>query len=74
MTDTNATFSVSAKPVKRSFYDRAGKRLLDIGVSCLSLPIVVPVVSLLWVLVRLDGGQGSSGMIGLAGIVAFSAA
>ena len=58
MNDTNATFPVSAKPVKGSFYDRAGKRLLDVGVSCLSLPIVVPVVSLLWVLVRLDGGQG----------------
>nr|WP_156883088.1 sugar transferase [Rhodovulum sp. P5] len=40
------------------FYVRYGKRIFDITLAILSLPVLLPVIALLWVLVRLDGGPG----------------
>ncbi len=40
------------------FYLRIGKRALDLALATALLPVVAPVIALLWVLVRLDGGAG----------------
>jgi exopolysaccharide production protein ExoY len=42
-------------------YVRHGKRALDLILAVLMLPIVVPVILLLWLIVRLQGGPGFFG-------------
>ena len=44
-----------ADPSREGFYRRSGKRLLDISIVLLSLPIVVPVMAILMLLVARDG-------------------
>ncbi|WP_417585446.1 sugar transferase [Pelagibacterium sp.] len=44
-----------------SFYVRVGKRGFDIMFSILLLPVIVPVIFVLWGIVRLDGGSGFFG-------------
>ena len=44
-----------------SFYRRHGKRFLDVGLVLLALPLVVPLVGILWLIARLDGGPGFYG-------------
>lgn len=39
-------------------YSTLGKRLLDLAIALLLLPILVPLICLLWLLVRLQGGSG----------------
>lgn len=39
-------------------YARHGKRVLDLGLALGLLPFVAPVILLLWLVVRLDGGPG----------------
>lgn len=47
---------------KRSgFYGRAGKRLFDLGLALLLLPVLAPVILVLCGVVRLDGGPGFFG-------------
>ncbi|MBE9637055.1 sugar transferase [Salipiger mangrovisoli] len=42
-------------------YDRAPKRLLDVVLALTMLPMILPIVALLYVVVRLDGGAGFFG-------------
>ncbi|MEW2915236.1 sugar transferase [Leisingera sp. JC11] len=43
------------------FYARTGKRAFDIGFALLLLPVLVPVILVLWSAVRCDGGAGFFG-------------
>ncbi|MBY6140979.1 sugar transferase [Leisingera daeponensis] len=43
------------------FYSSFGKRAFDIGFALLLLPVLMPVILLLWALVRSDGGAGFFG-------------
>lgn len=52
------TRSSTALPSAPDLYARVGKRALDIAISLLVLPLAVPVIAVLWALVRLDGGPG----------------
>lgn len=45
-----------SKPAR--LYARFGKRLLDVGLVLLAAPIVLPVIAVLWLFVRRDGGFG----------------
>lgn len=47
--------------VRTGIYPAYVKRPLDIVLALLLLPILVPVIALLWFLVRLDGGSGFFG-------------
>ncbi|WP_330629531.1 sugar transferase [Thioclava sp. GXIMD4215] len=40
------------------FYQRRGKRILDIFLALLLLPVLLPVIAVLWLMVRRDGGPG----------------
>lgn len=40
------------------FYRRSGKRVADILVTLLALPLLLPAIALFWTLVRLQGGPG----------------
>lgn len=42
-------------------YRRAGKRLFDLALALLILPLILPVIALLWLLVVRDGGNGFFG-------------
>ncbi|WP_170386620.1 sugar transferase [Ruegeria atlantica] len=53
------TSSEIAEPF--GLYSRAGKRVFDIVLAILLLPAVIPVVLVLWCLVRQDGGPGFFG-------------
>lgn len=57
--ELSESIPVSAFPVapklKASFYNRSGKRALDVAVAVLSIPFVVPIVLVLALLVALDG-------------------
>ena len=52
--DRHAVFS--RRPSSGSFYDRYGKRLLDILIVLAAAPFVVPLVAVLACLIALDGG------------------
>lgn len=43
------------------FYRRSGKRLFDIGLSIFLLPVIAPVIVVLWFVVSRDGGSGFFG-------------
>ena len=48
-----------AKPIEQnSVYSRFGKRLVDLALVIVAAPIIVPVIAILWLLVRRDGGEG----------------
>lgn len=42
----------------KSFYERIGKRVFDVSLAFFLLPVLVPIIFLLWVLVKRDGGAG----------------
>ena len=44
-----------------AFYLRGGKRLFDILLAIAILPIIAPIVAVLWVITRMDGGAGFFG-------------
>lgn len=50
-------------PKRHSFYTRYGKRGLDLLLSLLLLPLIFPVIALIWMLTRLDGGPGFYGQM-----------
>lgn len=50
--------AASVRPPRKRFYFRTGKRLLDVVLALALLLLIAPVVGLLWVLVRRDGGPG----------------
>ncbi|APX26251.1 hypothetical protein GCM10011326_44630 [Salipiger profundus] len=45
----------------RKFYARFTKRVVDLVFALLLMPVLLPVITLLWVLTRLDGGPGFFG-------------
>lgn len=47
--------------MRSGFYGRAGKRLFDLGLALLLLPVLAPVILLLWAVARHDGGPGFFG-------------
>jgi len=55
--------------VSTSFYRTYGKRALDLVLCAILLPLTLPVIAILWMLVRLDGGAGFFGhsRVGLGG-------
>ena len=42
-------------------YANGGKRLTDLIIACLLLPVLSPVIAFLWIMVRCDGGAGFFG-------------
>jgi exopolysaccharide production protein ExoY len=54
---------------KRTLYARGGKRALDLLLTFLLLPLFAPIIAVLWLFTRLDGGPGfySQQRIGLNG-------
>lgn len=50
-----------SRHARPSFYASYVKRVLDIVLAVLMLPILVPVIALLWLTVRRDGGNGFFG-------------
>lgn len=43
------------------FYSRVTKRVFDLVLAALLLPVLLPVIAVLWVLIRRDGGAGFFG-------------
>lgn len=68
MTDTS-TAAPPERPIRversRHFfqfrYDGAVKRCIDVSLALLILPTLVPIITILWLIVRLDGGPGLFG-------------
>lgn len=46
---------------KKTFYLMAGKRIFDLILAIAMLPILAPVITVLWMLTRRDGGPGFFG-------------
>lgn len=46
------------QPQRRSLYARFGKRATDLALSLLLLPLIAPIIALLWFLTRADGHPG----------------
>ncbi|WP_425045972.1 sugar transferase [Primorskyibacter sp. S87] len=53
--ETRAEITVASR---RGLYTRVGKRALDLSLSLLLLPILLPLIVLGWVATRLQGGPG----------------
>lgn len=56
--------SIEQNQLKRAsfgFYARFGKRLFDVCFAIVLLPVVAPVILILWCIVRCDGGPGFFG-------------
>lgn len=56
-----ASASGSKTSQTHDFYASIGKRLFDVAFSLVLLPILIPVVALLWLMVKSDGGNGFYG-------------
>ncbi len=54
---STAEIAAAAEPVRHRFYRTGGKRVLDVTLVLLSLPIVLPLLALLALLVALGGGN-----------------
>ncbi|WP_223638380.1 sugar transferase [Rhodobacter sp. TJ_12] len=54
--------SIELAPVKRvsarrfRIYQSAGKRVLDLVLAVLMLPVLLPIIAIIWLVVRADGG------------------
>mgnify|MGYP003664033071 CR=1 FL=1 len=64
-TSAERAFSASAvksdksRPSRRnSIYGRFGKRIFDVTLALLLLPLFLPLIAVVWVLTRMDGGHG----------------
>ena len=44
--------------LRHSFYENSGKRIFDFVLAIAILPILLPLILMLWILVRRDGGSG----------------
>ena len=56
--DSFSAHSSPANRAPRAIYERLGKRVLDVALSLILLPGLLPVIILLWVFARRDGGPG----------------
>lgn len=52
--------SVGATSIASNSYSRYAKRVLDLLIAIALVPIIAPVIAVLWVLVRREGGRGFS--------------
>ncbi|MEP2718501.1 sugar transferase [Pseudophaeobacter sp.] len=62
--DTNYLLEIHAaapSEIRTGIYQKFGKRTLDVVLALLLVPVLAPIVALLWVLVRRDGGSGFFG-------------
>jgi len=50
-----------SKTVRAPLYQKYGKRVLDLTLSVVLIPLILPVVGLLWLAMRADGGPGFFG-------------
>ncbi len=57
----DATTSIDLHATRRRIYGNFGKRLFDILLSLALLPILLPIIAILWVLTARDGGPGTFG-------------
>ena len=48
-------------PADRGLYARGGKRIFDLMLAMLLLPLIAPVIAALWMFIRRDGGPGFFG-------------
>lgn len=58
--EASAAAQISA-PTQFGFYSRFGKRAFDLAFALFLLPVLLPVICVLWCIVRLDGGPGFFG-------------
>ena len=56
--DSAAKNSQALPAVRTSIYAAFGKRVFDLFIVLISAPILVPVIAVLWFVVRRDGGSG----------------
>lgn len=54
---------VLPRKVRRRGYHRVPKRILDLSIALLITPFLLPIIALLWVSIRLDGGPGFFGHV-----------
>lgn len=59
--DTTAAGNTGPIRRPRLLYRAIGKRVFDLVLGVILLPILMPVIAILWALVRLDGGPGFFG-------------
>jgi exopolysaccharide production protein ExoY len=53
-----APVGFGAKPLAERFYPAIGKRLFDLFLLAAFAPVYLPLIAVLWLIVRLDGGPG----------------
>ncbi|TNF19050.1 MAG: sugar transferase [Rhodobacteraceae bacterium] len=58
---TDVTTDLPLPTPARRLYARCGKRALDLVVAAVLLPFLIPVIAVLWLLARADGGPGFYG-------------
>ncbi|WP_208347311.1 sugar transferase [Pseudaestuariivita rosea] len=58
---SNVRFADGTKAPAYRFYTSIGKRAFDLLLAAIILPVILPILSVLWVCVRLDGGPGFFG-------------
>jgi lipopolysaccharide/colanic/teichoic acid biosynthesis glycosyltransferase len=61
LADGAKTEHVQGYGSNRALYRRLGKRLLDLAIALMILPLVLPVIGVLWLVVTRDGGSGFFG-------------
>jgi exopolysaccharide production protein ExoY len=63
LTDTPLVFSqrMAYRREAQKFYTRYTKRIVDICLALILLPVLVPVIAVLWAMTRTDGGPGFFG-------------
>ena len=66
---TNVVVAPAGGVAKKSLYRIVGKRIFDLGLVFLSAPLWAPLIAILWLIARRDGGAGFYGQerVGLNG-------
>ena len=57
----SGAFSETINHSAANFYQRYGKRFLDLTLALLLVPFLAPIIGILWLLARRDGGPGFFG-------------
>ena len=56
--------AISAETQKQDFYKLAGKRVFDVVFALLLLPLLLPIIAVLWAVTAIkDGGNGFFGHV-----------
>ncbi|SMX44728.1 sugar transferase [Actibacterium lipolyticum] len=67
MKDTVFTFDASSldaavtSPAQDNLYVRVGKRVFDVSLALMLLPLLLPIIATLWIITKRDGGPGFFG-------------